>query len=336
MSRESVALLGAGLCALSVSGTLLVILIPLLHRWQVMDHPNHRSSHAVVTPRGGGLAVILAVVAGIALAVGLVDGLSGKALASVVTPCVALAAVGLCDDLRDLGTRTRLLAQAGVGVAVAYTLARVGTFGSASIAVLAVAAVLGGIYFVGVVNAVNFMDGVNGISGLTGLVAGLWYSFTGIHHHDPVLAVSGVALAGACLGFLPWNAPRAKVFLGDVGSYGVGALVGTLSMVCLLQLRDPLAAVAPLCVYLADTSVTLIRRWHAGERLGQAHRDHVYQRLVARGWTHSQASFLAAGAAALVCLALAISPMLAVPAALVGLGAYLALPDLLSRDGVEA
>jgi UDP-N-acetylmuramyl pentapeptide phosphotransferase/UDP-N-acetylglucosamine-1-phosphate transferase len=110
---------------------------------------------------------------------------------------------------------------------------------------------------VAVVNAVNFMDGINGISAVTGAVAGAAFAWLGAELDDRTLLVLGAAVAGASLAFLPWNAPRARVFLGDVGSYGLGAALAAGVCLALAAGSTPEAAVGPLALYLADTGTVL-------------------------------------------------------------------------------
>lgn len=149
------------------------------------------------------------------------------------------------------------------------------------------------------VNATNFMDGINGISGLT---AGLWGLSTipiGVATGDGGLAGLGAAAAGSAFGFLPYNAPEAHLFLGDVGSYLFGGMFAGGILLTIANGGPIVRVVAPLSVYLFDVAATLARRAVHGAPLTEAHREHAYQRMVsARGWTHLQASSAAIAAAA--------------------------------------
>ena len=162
-------------------------------------------------------------------------------------------------------------------------------------------AVAGGIVMVITVNAVNFMDGVDGITGLT---VGLWgvtaLVVAGTHGSSRLMPLAAVT-AGAAIGFLPANLPHARLFLGDVGSYLLGALVGAGLLVGWAD-RLPIAVlVAPLAVYLADTGYTLLRRARRGANVLVAHREHVYQRLVSEvGVSHAGVAGFATVIAALV------------------------------------
>ena len=277
----------------SLAGGLVLtgVTIPALKRAQFIDVPNHRSSHSHPVPRGGGLAVVVcrAILAPAAL------GMT-REVAVIVAATVLLASVGLVDDLRSLPSGVRLLAQGGTAAAAAAALISGGSASWWWLPVLVVAVA-------GYVNAFNFMDGVNGISALTGVAVGLWWAWAGDRQDHLTLSTLGLVLAGTCLGFLPWNAPVARVFLGDVGSYGVGVFVALLSTVAVVDGLPLLWALAPLAVYGADTGWVIVKRLRAGSRLTQAHREHVYQRLVDGGWPHLAAAALCATATASVCAA---------------------------------
>jgi len=187
----------------------------------------------------------------------------------------------------------------------------------------------------GYVNAFNFMDGINGISALTAAVAGAWWCWVGAQHDVDGLVVVGASLAGAMLGFLPWNAPRARVFLGDVGSYGIGFLVVVGAAWSWANDVPAVLCLAPLAVYLADTGWVLVKRAVGGRPLMQAHREHVYQRLVDQGWSHAASALLCAGTSVVVCLVAAMTPpTVSVPVLLVACVAYLASPRAVRAEVV--
>lgn len=309
--------------ALAVALVVTGLAVPLLRRARVLDVPNQRSSHVDVTPRGGGVGVAAGVAAG-----ALLGGVDRDV--SVVLVGAALAAlVGLVDDLRGLGALTRLAAQVLLAAAVAALLLR---DRNEAAVLLVLGGVLAVVWLVGCPNAYNFMDGINGISGLTAVVAGGWYAWLGHDLSYAALEVAGLAVAGAALGFLPWNAFRAWVFLGDVGSYGLGFGLGGLAVVALLGGATWLEAVAPLAIYLADTAWTLADRVRRGETWHEAHREHVYQRLVVGGWSHQATALVVSGLALVVCLLVGWAPL---PVAVVGglavVAAYLRLPAWVAR-----
>jgi UDP-N-acetylmuramyl pentapeptide phosphotransferase/UDP-N-acetylglucosamine-1-phosphate transferase len=191
-------------------------------------------------------------------------------------------------------------------------------------------------WITGFVNAFNFMDGVNGISGAHALVGGTVFALLGWLRPDGFLLPAGAALAASALAFLPWNAGRARVFLGDVGSYALGAALATLAAYAVVQGVPPEAAAGPLTLYLADTGWTLLRRIRAGEPVLRPHRTHTYQRWTDLGWSHQRVATVAAAISVLLSLLGAVSltgdEVLRAAADLAGLGVlalYLRSPSLL-------
>ncbi len=308
--------------SLGLSLVMVGALLPILRRAQFMDVPNHRSSHAAPTPRGGGLAVM----ASVPLALLFEDGYDAWFLVAVA---VGAALVGLLDDLRSLPSSVRLVAQVGAALAVCAWLVQGGLLDEWWRFAVAVAVL------VGFVNAFNFMDGVNGISALTAAVIGCFWAVIGVRQELDAIATLGLVLMGAALGFLPWNAPRARVFLGDVGSYGIGLLIGGLSVVAWTQGVHWLVAVAPLVIYGVDTGWVLVKRARGGRPLMEAHREHVYQRLVDGGWSHLSAAALCALSVALVCttawLTWQRAPVVGFTAVAALTAAYMDSPRLVTR-----
>jgi UDP-N-acetylmuramyl pentapeptide phosphotransferase/UDP-N-acetylglucosamine-1-phosphate transferase len=271
------AIVGAGAFAVSCIGTR--VLISLLRRGAVLDLPNERSSHVAPTPRGGGIAVIgVSVVAWLTLcAVGILPP------SEIV---VALGAVGLglvswLDDLRSLSPAVRLLAQFAAIAAGIWALPHGALFqGWLPPGLDAVAAALLWVWFV---NLFNFMDGIDGIAGSEAAAIGIGIVLIAIG--EPRLAAPAGAIAAASLGFLVWNWAPARIFLGDVGSVPLGYLLGFLLYGLALRGEWQAALILP-AYFLADASLTLLRRLARGERVWQAHREHFYQRAVQRGLPH--------------------------------------------------
>lgn len=288
-------------------------------RHGILDIPNHRSSHAAPTPRAGGLACL-----GGALAAGLAAWAGARDVPwTCLVGAAVLAVVGLADDRVGLPASTRLGAQLVVGAVVGVTLG--GPLVGAAGALLVATAV----------NGVNFMDGINGITGLTMAVWGVATLASGMRADSMPLAVLGGLTTGVALGFLPFNFPRPRVFLGDVGSYLFGGLVGSGLLLAWEQDVPVLVVAAPLAVYAADTGLTLCRRAVRRERLGEAHREHVYQRLTSGvGLPHAVVAPAAALLAGLCALAWWTVPGWPAAAATVLLcGLYVASPHLLQRTG---
>lgn len=206
-----------------------------------------------------------------------------------------VAAVGWRDDRHSLSARTRLAVHLLAGLLVAwYAKAAPGPWGVVGVTAIAWWA----FWSVAAINVTNFMDGIDGMIGLQMVVFGV---------HAALLAngalqasVVGAALAGACLGFLPWNWAPARIFLGDVGSGALG-LLAVLSGLTLIQASAMSVELAflPLFPLFLDATLTLARRVMRGERIWEAHREHLYQRLARGGWGHARVTLLFAALAML-------------------------------------
>lgn len=271
---------GLALAAGAVTASLLPPLIAWLHRRAVLDLPNARSSHSQATPRGGGIAVVTAVLACGAVWLSMFPDIpAGFALVGAAM----LALVSWIDDRRPGGlpASQRLAAQALAIAAVLIMLpadARItGEWLPTQALPLWIERTLLFLAWLWFTNLFNFMDGINGISGTEAVSVGTGLAFIqAIAGLVDVNAGLSLIIAGAMAGFLPWNWNRARVFLGDVGSVPVGFLLGWLLLDAALQGFWAVAVILPLYYWL-DATTTLIRRLARGERIWQAHNSHFYQ-----------------------------------------------------------
>lgn len=291
-------------CALLSAG-LILLLRPWLDRY-APARPNERSMHSAPAAQGGGIAVIVAVVVGCIAAwrLGVADIGQPRSLLTVLAAAVLLALLGAADDLRNLPVAPRLLVQIVVAAAVLAALPSETRPLSGQLP-LAVERVMLVVVLVGAVNVTNFMDGLDWmtvvetapVSAAIGLfaIAGLVPAAAGL---------VALTLLGAMLGFAPFNRHVARLFLGDVGSLPVGLLLGW--MLLFVAAQSLAAAILLPLYYIADASITLLRRLRDRERIYQAHRSHFYQRAVKAGFSVPQVTrrvlmlniFLAALAAA--------------------------------------
>lgn len=221
--------------------------------------------------------------AALLIALGVSDEIPAVAATALAVAVLGFGLLGIVDDLWSVPARLRLTVQGLLALATLPWL----WDGLSGAAMWQVVFSLGvWVWLVAYVNAFNFMDGINGIAATQAIVAGAAWWYVGNECAAPSLALGGALLAGASLGFLPYNFPRARMFLGDVGSYALGAWIAVLVVVALRAGVSPVAALAPVSIALADTATTMIRRARHGERVLDAHRAHAYQRLVANGWSH--------------------------------------------------
>lgn len=215
----------------------------------------------------------------------LLSGELSVTLLTVVLSALALGVIGFVDDIRGLPALPRLGAQVVAGLTVAIVVSE----GVVPLPLLSVpAGALACVYYI---NAFNFMDGINGISVAQTTVAGVHLAIVGRSIDVDEITVVGLAVTGAALAFAPWNAPHARLFLGDVGSYFLGFILAGTALVAVISGASVLLVVAPFTLYLVDTASTLVRRFRRGVRLTEAHREHAFQRLVASGYSHVRVSF---------------------------------------------
>ena len=264
----------------------LALVVALLSTWwmvsgrsrlSIMDHPNERSLHASPVPRSGGVAILLGILAGWGWLS--VEQSVPAPLQWIMWAAMTVAGISLLDDLFELSARVRL---------PVHILA-------------AVLVLLGGISLpwgwpgwimtlfgiVWMLNLYNFMDGMDGFAGGMALAGFAFLGIGGYLTGDLTYAWWSWAVAAAASGFLLFNVPPARIFMGDAGSATLGLLAAALSLwgvhKGLFPLWFPLMVFSPFWV---DATVTLIRRACRREKVWQAHREHYYQRLIRAGWSH--------------------------------------------------
>jgi UDP-N-acetylmuramyl pentapeptide phosphotransferase/UDP-N-acetylglucosamine-1-phosphate transferase len=269
--------------AAAISTALIVIMRPLLARY-ALARPNARSSHKVPTPQGGGIAVVTATIAAayVVLYFSAAAGLTAGPLLTVFAAAVLIAIVGAADDIRPIQVVPRLLLQTAAVALVIHALPeelRVAPFLPWWIERGLL--VIGGLWFV---NLVNFMDGLDWMTVVEVVpITAALAVFGALGFLPPYGFVAALALCGAMIGFAYFNRPVARLFLGDVGSLPIGLLLGWLLLLLATRGHLVAAVILPL-YYLADATVTLLRRLMRGEPVWQAHRKHFYQLATDRGF----------------------------------------------------
>jgi UDP-N-acetylmuramyl pentapeptide phosphotransferase/UDP-N-acetylglucosamine-1-phosphate transferase len=243
------------------------------------DQPGRHRSHAVPTPRGGGVGIALALVVALA---GMYAGASTPLLrqqAALLSLGIAMiAAVGLYDDWRGASIRVRLLVHVAAAGAVAVALAP-GVGLAAWLAALV--SVLVALLLVSSINLHNFMDGANGLLAMHAASVAAFVLIQAAAGRELLTALLAAVTCAGAIGFLPFNWPRARVFLGDAGSGALGLLLGALAV---LAWRDELIALPLVLVllsgFVADAGYTLAFRMLRGRRWYNRHREHLYQWLI--------------------------------------------------------
>ncbi|MBL9188090.1 MAG: glycosyltransferase family 4 protein [Opitutaceae bacterium] len=273
-------------------------------RRALLDRPNTRSSHELPVPRLGGGAFMPVVLGAIALLAPRA-AIPGGLFAVFLGGAALLFVVGLIDDVVSLSTGLRFAVHFAVAGAV---LAMAAKFWPAGADVAWWSAALRppgwgfwalAIWIVGVLNLYNFMDGIDGLAGVQAVVAGAFWTAAGMALGAPWVAVVGAAIAAGSLGFLSLNWPPAKIFMGDAGSTVLGFCFAALPLLAVVEMRragqfELWLAAGALAVwpFLADGTFTILRRLRRGENILQAHRSHLYQRLVIAGVSHARVTIV--------------------------------------------
>ncbi len=269
----------------------LTMVVLLRSRSLPLDRPNERSLHVVAVPRTGGIAILTGIV---------IAALWLRASPGLLVPAVALAIASYFDDRHALPPAVRLvmhLAAAGI-----FLWLDEGTSGAFLLVVL-------WLTITWITNLYNFMDGADGLAGGMTVIGFGTYGVAAWLGGNRELELLACSISAAAAGFLIFNFPPAKIFMGDVGSIPLGFLAGTIGVAGWRQglwpLWFPMVVFAP---FIVDASATLVRRLLRRERFWEAHRQHYYQRLILSGWSHRKtalfeyALMLICGAAALLCL----------------------------------
>jgi Fuc2NAc and GlcNAc transferase len=259
-------------------------------RRRILDIPNERSLHDHPKPRAGGLAIVLTVFLGVAglWAIGL---LSPRVAVALFGGGLAVAVVGWIDDRRDVSRGIRAAVHLSAGAWAAAWLGGMPAVqvGTGSVPLGPAGYMIAALGIAWLINLYNFMDGIDGLAGGEGVTAGLFGAVLLWLAGAPALAAVALLVAGACIGFLPWNWMPARIFMGDVGSGFLGFVFGTLAVASERAGAVPLLAwLILLGVFVFDATTTLFRRMLRGEAWYREHRSHAYQRAVQSGLTHAQ------------------------------------------------
>lgn len=288
------------LFALVLFGISATITDLLARRSRMMDMPNERSSHNVPTPRGGGIAIVAAFLVGIVLVqfIGDKSPIYSSYFAGFLLASFLIAAISLYDDMRHCSFRVKL---AGYLTAVAVAMLagividelHLPWFGEVDMGFWAYPLTL--LWVFGLTNAYNFMDGLDGMAASTAVVAAGFLAYISFSESSHFIYLASLSLAAAALGFLVFNLPPARIFMGDVGSTFLGLVFAVMAVIAARYDHSHTSLfVVPLLLFhfIFDTSFTFIRRWLAGEHVMHAHRTHLYQLLNRLGWSHGRVSAL--------------------------------------------
>jgi len=262
----------------------------ILQNKKIVDVPNDRSMHEGEIPRGGGLVIIALLLVSL-IVLGLISGRLALFLAIFIT-VLAWALLGWVDDRVDLSPHCRMLLQIVFTCLMLMAFGWVNTihFSEQNIQLMPVFGIL--LSVIGVLwlaNLYNFMDGIDGLAASQTVVAGATLCFWLWQYGDQTLALVCLVLAAASYGFLLCNWHPAKIFMGDVGSVTIGAFFATIILIGVGRYEIPVISFVILFgVFVADASITIIRRCLKREKIWLPHRSHYYQRLAALDFDHGK------------------------------------------------
>jgi UDP-N-acetylmuramyl pentapeptide phosphotransferase/UDP-N-acetylglucosamine-1-phosphate transferase len=232
-----------------------------------IDKPNLRSSHSTVTPKGGGIGILAAFI---------VCSIAFSIPKSFWIPAVFISLFSLWGDRSEIRPKIRLLFQLAAGTILLIGILIEKQNGIAAYALMPLLI----IFVVGTANFYNFMDGINGISGITGIIGFGMIAFYALNYeNNSHLSTLAICMSISCVGFLPFNVPKAKVFMGDVGSILLGFVFSGMVVYLSKNVLDFICLMSFLFLFYADEFTTMMVRLKDGEHLTKAHRRHLYQLL---------------------------------------------------------
>lgn len=273
--------------------------ISYAHRRQMLDLPGQRRSHRLPTPRGGGIGIVLAVILGLAGMFAL--GATGREFAAsmaLIASIGLVALVGSVDDHRGLSAGIRLVAHGLAAALLAWPILGLlpDLIGTSAWPWVVAGLLVGGVAAIWSINLHNFMDGIDGLLASQALFVFAALALICLEAGRIAEAQAIGLLAAATLGFLPFNFPQARVFMGDVGSGVLGLLIAVASGWLIGALPAGLeCSLIASSAFVVDSTATLLSRMFSGRRWYSAHREHLYQWLVRSGFTHVRVTLLYIG-----------------------------------------
>lgn len=265
----------------------------------VIDRPNQRSSHSVPTPRGGGVAIVLTILAAL-VCFYFSNDLMIKSFLGLFIPGLIVAIIGFLDDHGHIAARWRLLMHflaAAIGMYFLGTFPVINLFGY-ELSLSWIGMILGCVYLVWMLNLYNFMDGINGLASAEAITFAACSAILVVVNHFtdapgsiyPLL----LALIGAAGGFIVWNFPVAKIFMGDAGSGFLGITIGLMILhIAKVDSHFFIAELSLLGIFIVDATTTLLRRVVAGKKVYEAHASHSYQILARKYGSHVPVTLMA-------------------------------------------
>lgn len=260
-----------------------------------LDIPNNRSSHIDEVPTAGGLSIVFSFL--ILISVMLFNGFSTNLFLILLYSCLAISILSLIDDSINLSPFLRIIFHLIIAISSIFLIndnfkileLLEEHYGLSQVFILLVLIA----YLVWMTNLYNFMDGINGIAIIQSITTFFGLSFIFVELDIPFLLFLNLGLGFICLGFLPWNFPKAKIFMGDTSACFLGLIIGILSLIGLsLDFRIFWCYFLMMSFFIYDATFTLFYRLHKREKIHEAHRKHIYQLLASSLRSHTRVTVL--------------------------------------------
>jgi UDP-N-acetylmuramyl pentapeptide phosphotransferase/UDP-N-acetylglucosamine-1-phosphate transferase len=265
-------------------------------RFHILDQPNARSLHTQPTPRSGGLAILSAVAACGIAAIYWLGQPPDSSYGWIGGAGFLVAGVSYIDDRITLPSGIRFIVHAmaaGLITVGGFVISRLELPGMDLSLPYWIGVIFTLLFVVWMLNLYNFMDGMDGFAGGMAVIGFGTFALLGLFAGSMLFFTLNLIIAAAAMGFLVFNFPPARIFMGDVGSSTLGFLAASMSLWALNERLFPLwTAVLVFSPFVIDATATLIRRLLRGERIWHAHKTHLYQRLVQAGWGHRKTVLL--------------------------------------------
>lgn len=293
------------LFALVIAVLSAVLTFLLSRHLKAFDVPNERSSHTKVTPRGGGIAIVTAFLVGILIIhfVGHTVPIYTPYFLGFLFSSFVIAALSFYDDFHAVSFKVKLGGQiiaiiVGLSTGIVIDMVHLPIWGEVYFGVWAYPLTF--IWILGLTNAYNFIDGLDGFAASTAVIAALFLAYITFRQGSHFIYLASLTLAAASVGFLIFNWPPAKIFMGDVGSTFLGLAFAVMAVIAARYDHSHTSLfVVPLLLFhfIFDATFTFARRLHAGENVFAAHRSHLYQLLNRIGYSHKQLALIYSGMA---------------------------------------
>jgi UDP-N-acetylmuramyl pentapeptide phosphotransferase/UDP-N-acetylglucosamine-1-phosphate transferase len=265
-------------------------------RFHILDQPNDRSLHSQPTPRSGGLAILLAVCVCSIGTIYMLDQSQGPSYGWVGGSGLLVAGISYFDDRFTLPSGLRFIVHTLAAALIAFggfVINRLELPGLELSLPYWIGVVFTLLFVVWMLNLYNFMDGMDGFAGGMTVFGFGVFAVLGLFSGNMLFSILNLIIAAAAMGFLVFNFPPARIFMGDVGSSTLGFLAASMTLWAVHEHVFPFwLAVLIFSPFIADATVTLIRRLFRGEKVWQAHKTHFYQQLVQAGWGHRKTVLL--------------------------------------------